>query len=201
MGSVCDQTDAGGFGDQLQGLEHRGAACLQLALVVHGGVDEEDVRGGGRDQGSRERVLDRGVGWEQLRGQVAFGDALVVRREVVSGLALGADPDFGVEVHGGVRIQYRPAVFAQNGLVRHHRHVLELFIGRVQRAHWHDALGGSHSGPRPDVPRQPHCILVLQLLETGHRRELRAPSADQKSRGRGDGGRETQGGRDGAAAC
>lgn len=55
--------------------------------------------------GGGERVLEGGVLRVELGGDVGFGDAGVVRREVVALEAKRADPDLGGEVDPAKRVE------------------------------------------------------------------------------------------------
>ena len=107
---------------------------------------------GRRGGGSLELVLDGGVRGEQFRGEVGLADGRVVLREVVAGVAEGADPELSGEVHPRVRVEARGATLAPDRIVGHDRHLGQNLARGDQRAEWNDTLLRLHLGVGPDVP-------------------------------------------------
>ena len=139
-----------------QGLLQRPEFFLDEAHVNH-----EEVRGR-RGGGSLELVLDGGVRGEQFRGEVGLADGRVVLREVVAGVAEGADPELSGEVHPRVRVEARRATLAPNRIVGHDRHLGQNLARGDQRAERNDTLLRLHLGVGPDVP-----VVVGRLGEGG----------------------------------
>mmetsp|Transcript_470 Transcript_470/g.1094 ORF Transcript_470/g.1094 Transcript_470/m.1094 type:complete len:714 (+) Transcript_470:262-2403(+) len=154
--------------DDLQRLRDGCLGDVQLVLR-HAGVQNKDVDRRVRGDGARKGVLHGAIVGEQLRGQVVLVDGGVVRGEVVARVAEGADPDLGGEVHARVRVQHGAAALAGHRLVGHHRQVRQLLVWAVHRREGHHALGRLQLAVRPDVPRHPDAVPLLQLAEVRHR--------------------------------
>lgn len=90
-------------GQEPDRLPQRGLDEAHL-LLDQADVEEEEEDRWRRGGLGGEGVLDGGVLWVELGGDVGFADHGVVLWEVIALEAKGADPDLGGEVDAGVGI-------------------------------------------------------------------------------------------------
>jgi len=137
---------------QTEADHERLAERLEI-IRLHACVDHEHEDG--RDlRRAAQRVLDRRVLGQQLRGQIGRANVLVVRRERVARQAERADPQLATHVHLAVRVQHRAARrLAHHRLVQDRRQVSALLKRRVQRCDGDDGARRLQLRRRPYIPR------------------------------------------------
>lgn len=130
-GAIGDEADEGVGREEAERDDDALLEGLEV-VVLEARVDDKEEDG--RDLGgARQGVLDRGVLWQELGGQVRGRDVLVVRGEGVALEAEGADPQLAADVDLAVRVEDGAAGgLAGDGFVQDRGQVGPLLEGRVE---------------------------------------------------------------------
>lgn len=121
---------------------------------------------------NRKCVFDSGVLRVEFSGNVSFGDAGEVVREVVALKAEWADPNQGREVDTAERVENGGAGLASERRVRIVGYVWVRTDRRNRSGDWNDALACFNFCARPGVPGHTNTIDSLWICVSHFRRHL-----------------------------